>query len=277
MSSLTAGLCVFVAFYALLLLLLVAAVRCFPKSFLGVPAKAVLNWLPPFLGGKALRDWAANSAERLTRERLATPCSQETANRLIADLDEAAMQAMLPMAEPAERERIVACPETGQGRIGVTAPEALAIADFIRKNKSPAEQQGIYALAVENAKTIASGSAGHHDLAPSPCALQGKDHVCCVYAKRPLRCRPLLALSIAHGSGKPITAPLHDPTAAPEACGHEHNVAQGIELGVGRALTSAGLDASIYELNSALATALETPDAAARWAKGERLFRNPLR
>ena len=62
----------------------------------------------------------------------------------------------------------------------------------------------------------------------------------------------------------------------PNISGHEETVAQGIELGVTRALTSAGLDAKIYELNSALATALATPDASERWAKGENLFQNPI-
>jgi hypothetical protein len=53
---------------------------------------------------------------------------------------------------------------------------------------------------------------------------------------------------------------------------HEETVAEGIETGVTRALKSAGLDADVYELNSALATALEKPDAAERWAKGEKVF-----
>ena len=44
-----------------------------------------------------------------------------------------------------------------------------------------------------------------------------------------------------------------------------------------RALKSAGLDANIYELNSAVATALEIPDAAERWARGEDVFRKTLR
>jgi hypothetical protein len=54
-------------------------------------------------------------------------------------------------------------------------------------------------------------------------------------------------------------------------------VAQGIEAGVTRALKSAGLDANIYELNSAFAKALESSDAAERWARGEDVFHNALR
>ena len=276
MTVVKVGLLVMFLFYALLLLLLALAVRFFPKSFLSVPAKAVLNWVPPFLGGRALRDWAATSAERLTQERLAGERTRETAGRLVMEMDDAAMQAMLPMAEPAERESIVACPETGQGRVGVTAPEALAIADYIRKHKSSAEQKRIHELAVENAKKVASRLRSDGTAMPSPCALQGEDHVCCVYSNRPLRCRPLHAIAIAKESGARNVQPARSPTEAPDEFGHEQNVAQGIELGVTRALKSAGLDAKIYELNSALATALEMPDAAARWAKGENVFQNPL-
>ena len=263
-------------FYALFVLVLVMAVRFFPKSLLGIPAKAVLNWLPPFLGGNSLRESAASLAERLAQERLAGKRTGETASRLVAEMDDAAMQAMLPTAEPAERDRIVACPVTGQGRIGVTAPEALAIAAYIRKHKSSAEQKQIYELAVENAKKIASRPRGDGESVPSPCALQGKDHVCCVYANRPLRCRPLHAISIAKEKGIPNVQPTGSPSFSREESCHEVTVAQGIELGVTRALKSAGLDAKIYELDSALATALETPDAAELWAKGKNVFQNPL-
>jgi hypothetical protein len=54
-------------------------------------------------------------------------------------------------------------------------------------------------------------------------------------------------------------------------------IAEGIEIGVTRALKAAGSSANVYELNSALATALETPDAAERWAARENVFHTPLR
>ena len=62
------------------------------------------------------------------------------------------------------------------------------------------------------------------------------------------------------------------PGEAPGETGHEQTVAEGIEMGVMRALKSARLDASVYELNSALATALAMLDAAERWAEGENVF-----
>ena len=185
------------------------------------------------------------------------------------------MHAMLPLTELAALERIIACPEAGQGCIGVTAPEAIAIADYIRKSKSPPEQKRIYESAVENAKIMASRTHSESVPTPHPCALKGEDNVCCVYGERPLRCRPLHAIAIARKAG---AHSVQLAPSSPEALrqGHEETVAQGIELGVTRALTSAGLDAKIYELNSALATALAIPDADERWAKGESLFLNPI-
>lgn len=52
----------------------------------------------------------------------------------------------------------------------------------------------------------------------------------------------------------------------------EFTVGRGVQLGLQEGLQSAGLDAEVYEFNSALAKALETPDAADRWAKGENVF-----
>jgi len=275
MSVLTGGLILTFLLYALLLAVVVVAVKFFPKTLLGDPAKAVLDWLPPFLGGTALRDWAATSAEQLAQKRLAGKRTGDTAGLLAKEMEDAAMQAMLPLLEARDLDRIVACPEAGQGRVGVTAPEAIAIEAHIRKNKSRTEQKRIYDLAVVNAKKIASRSFG--DSTPHPCALQGPDHVCCTFALRPLRCRPLHAMSIAKETSQRPASPTHPQPAAPDAPRHEEIVAEGIEAGMTRALKSAGLDANIYELNSAVATALEIPDAAERWARGEDVFGKTLR
>lgn len=274
MSVVSGGLILTFLLYALLLALVVVAVKFFPKTLLGEPAKAVLGWLPPFLGGKALRDWAATTAEQFAQKRLAGKRTWDTAGLLAKEMEEAAMHAMLPLLEARDLDRIVACPEAGQGRIGVTAPEAIAIADHIRKNKSRAEQKRIYELAVENAKKSASRTSG--DPTPHPCALQGPDHVCCTFALRPLRCRPLHAIAIAKEASQ-STAPPHPQSGAPDEPRHEEIVAQGIEAGMTQALKSAGLDANIYEINSAVATALEIPDAAERWARGEDVFGKTLR
>jgi len=296
MFVLVVGLLSVFLFYALFLLVCFVVVKFLPASFLGEPAKAVLTWIPPFIGGEALRNWAASTAEQATQKRLAGQRNGETAVRIAAEVEDAVIQAMLPLASPEERERVVACPETGQGTVGVTAPEALAIAAYLRENVSRAEQQRIHDLAVENAKKIASRVQGdlphipllialemnektkitsdsHGGSLPAlPCPLQGQDHVCCVYTARPLRCRILHAISIARETAGRNVPSVGSRAEALAEKRHEQTVAAGIEIGVTRALKSAGLDANIYELNSALATALESPDAAERWAKGENVF-----
>lgn len=67
-------------------------------STLGAHAKAVLTWLPPFMRGEALRNWAATTAERLATERLAGKRTGETAALLAAEVEDGAMHAMLPTA-----------------------------------------------------------------------------------------------------------------------------------------------------------------------------------
>ena len=156
-STLVHGLFWTFLFYALFLGACCAIVLFFPASFLGPPAKAVLAWLPPFMRGEALRNWAATTAEQFAKKRLIGRRTGETAARLAADVEEGAMHAMLPLAGPAELERIIACPETGQGTVGVTAPEALAIAEYLRNNMSRFEQRRIHELAVETRKRSRPG------------------------------------------------------------------------------------------------------------------------
>jgi hypothetical protein len=276
MSVLAAGLLMVFLLYALLLGACFGIMMWLPGSILSTPAKTLLNWLPPYLRGKALRNWAAATAEQLAKERLGGKRSACTGVRLAADVEAGAMQAMLPEAEPSDLERIMACPEAGQRGVGVTAPEALAIAAYLRENRSRAEQQRIYELAVENARKIADRGRGEGDLPPLPCPLHGQNHVCCAYGTRPLRCRPLHAIAIARDMRNKSVPTAGSSAEAPDEMGHEHTVAQGIEIGLTRALKSAGVDARVYELNSALATVLNTPDAAERWANGDNVFDTPL-
>ena len=48
----------------------------------------------------------------------------------------------------------------------------------------------------------------------------------------------------------------------------------GMADGLSEGLRQEGLDGNTYELNDALATALATPHAAARWSRGEAVFAN---
>ena len=262
---------------ALLVLSLIAVMCFFRVAFWGEQdvaeqAKTILTWRPPFMRGEALRNWAAATVEELALNRMAGKRTGETAVQLATEVEEGAVLAMLPLARPAELERIVGCPENGQGTIGVTAPEALAIAADLRKHRSRTEQKKIHDLAVGNAEKISSREHGGRDLPSLPCPLLGEDRVCYAYSARPLRCRALHAISVAQGMGRRSVQVASSETEAPDVDRYEQTIEQGIEIGLTRALKSAGVDAKVYELNSALATALETPDAAERWANGENVF-----
>ena len=109
---------------AFLVLSLIAAVVFFRGAFRGEQdtadqARAILTWRPPFIRGGALRNWAATTAEQLTQNRLTGKRTSETAVQLATEVEEGAVHAMLPLAQQAELERIVACPEKGQDRKSV--------------------------------------------------------------------------------------------------------------------------------------------------------------
>ena len=229
-----------------------------------------LTWRLPVLRGEALRNWAATTVEQLTLNRMTGKRTGVATVQLATEVEEGAVHAMLPLARPAEFERIVECRENGQERIGVTAPEVLAIAADLSKKRSRTEQAQIHDFAVENAERISSREHGGSDLPSLPCPLLGEDRVCYAYAARPLRCRARHAISVAQDMGRRNVQVARSETEAPDQ--HEATIAQGMEIGLTRALKSAGLDARVYELNSALATALETPDAAERWAKDGNVF-----
>lgn len=187
---------------------------------------------------------------------------------MVAEVEEGAMRAMLPLTSSDELMRVVACPEGGQGLIGVTAPEAFAIADTIRRNSSRDEGNRILDRARENANQLTSDTCADVDPLALPCALLRKDGVCSAYGCRPLRCRPLHAIAIANA-----TATQNGEPGEPiQGCRHVYTVAAGVEEGLVRAMESAGLDAEVYELNSALVTVLSQPDAPEGWSNGENVF-----
>lgn len=238
--------------------------------------EAAGRWRPPFLRGADLFAWAKETAERMVGIRLAKGQTAGTPVTLAAEIQQGATRAMLPLAAEADIERRVPCPDKGQGMIGVTVPEVLEIADYIRRTATHAERKRIHAFALENAQNALENAQKMADLddtqisaAETPCPLQGDDRVCCVYSARPLRCRPLLAAVIARRLG--LQAGAGADQNSPWA-NHEETVERGAEQGLTQGLQAAGLDANVYELNSALVIALDTPDADQRWMRGEDVF-----
>ena len=231
------------------------------------------TWRPPFITGEPLRNWAAVVARRAIVSRLSGQRTGRNMSRLAVELKDEALHAMLPLAGSADHERIVPCPEYGQGTIGVTALEAFAIAADLRQKRSNSELRKIFELAATNSEKNPALPRDSTASLPIRCPLQGEDRVCCAYTARPLHCLPLHAQTVAHG----ITGTDNGSTGSlqvnpADENQHESDVTQGIRTGLCDALRTAGMDSRIYELNRALAIALARPDAAERWANGEDVF-----
>jgi Fe-S-cluster containining protein len=223
---------------------------------------------PRFSRGGDLLNWATRTAAWIVRRRLTQNHSQSTPMKLAAELEEGATRAMFPLAPEREMRRIMACPDNGQGTIGITVPEVLGMAHYIRHNMSRAERKRIYDLAVENTKRIAELDQADISADQIPCPLQGEDKICRAYSARPLRCRALHTATIAEQLGLKPAAGEDEAPALVAAEVVERGFEEGLTLG----LRSAGLDANQYELNSALVRAMDVPDAPQRWMRGEDVF-----
>lgn len=139
----------------------------------------------------------------------------------------------------------------GMRLIPVTPPEALAIADHLRRTQSAQQIDGILAIAVAQAAELAQhpGTAN-----PPGCALLAGDGHCLAGPVRPVACSTSSEIAVgASESALPATA-------SPATEG----LYQGLRL--------AGLDMTTYELNGAVAVALSAADAAERWQRHEPVF-----
>ena len=218
-----------------------------------------------FLRGTELFYWAQDTAAGIVAKFLNRSPTKDTPIELARELHAVTTCAMVPLGAASDELDTIPCPENGQGMIGVTAPEALEIADHIQRNLSRRDKNRIRRRAQRNLSRFAKSNIADFDASQTPCPLQGNNGICLAYPARPLRCRPFHAAEIWRERGlKQSVDAEHDSD--------EQIVEQGAEAGVTEALRSAGRDGNLYELNSALVIALETPNAAGRWAKGEEIF-----
>ncbi|MDX1647420.1 MAG: hypothetical protein R3304_09775 [Longimicrobiales bacterium] len=223
-------------------------------------------WRPPFVRGAELVAWAREKGAAAVRRALDRGIASSTPGALSEEVHAGADRAMLPDMTRRDAAETVPCPAGGQGTIGVTAPEAIAIAEHIQRELPQAEQEEILRRARANAADLPYAAA-RGDTA-TPCALQGGDCVCLTYRTRPLRCRPLHATELLQRLDR-RTSDLHEEAAR---TAHAKLVAEGIEEGYAGALETLGLDGNVYELNSALAVALSMDDVARRWLNAEPVF-----
>jgi len=254
---------------SLLVLVAVCAFAFFDVAFAGpqrAPTSGSRKWQPPLVRGEQLLTWAANVARATAARRLRAPRSGKTARRLAAEIYAGASRA-IEESPHAVRQSKPNCPSCRHQRIGVTAPEVLAIADELRRTKSNKETQQIRNRVAENVKAAAGLNQEQYERAHIVCPLLDKENSCAAFDSRPLHCRGWCLFSGDEGDRC-----LLDVGDAGSLDAHAYTVGHGMEEGLSQGLESAGLDGNVFELNSALLTALETPDAATQWAEGQPVF-----
>lgn len=221
------------------------------------------RWQPPYISGQPLLEWARSVSRGIVREATGEGLDAATAGEIAGRLAPAFGQAMLPDAQAEVRNRPVPCPATGQGITGLTPPEAIALAAWLRAHLTAEELEELMDDITLCDEWIGNATSG------APCALQGHDGVCRGFGARPIGCRPTLAMTLA--------SRLQEETGMPGgarsfADAHVDTVARGVMEGLREGLELKGLDNRVYELHSALRRVLSRPDAAAEWARGEDVF-----
>ena len=257
-----------------IVLFVLAGVAMFFDMAMGDGERLVLEreaetrrWSPPFISGQDLLDWARSRATGIVRDVVKHEASAETTAEITNRLNRGATDAMLPGARPREVSRSIPCPQAGQGVIGVSPPEAIQLATYLRQSLSSSQLKTLRDEAQRNAKLLAEGPG--RSVTDAPCSLQGDDCVCLAYSDRPMECRPLHAAIMAEQLD---LNPLTGASASSPPAAHIETISQGIREGLSRGLESAGLDGGTYELHSALVAALDDPEAAEHWAAAEDVF-----
>lgn len=240
------------------------------------PCGVIGNWQPPMLRGRELLRWAAETAEKATLKRLSGQRAARTAEDLTVEMYEGTSHAIHESMRSNVAGDKSCSPAYCYSMIAVTPPEVIGISEHIRDTKLPEEIEDVLERALAN--TGKTPNMGQTDYAGADirCPLLGADDSCLAYAVRPIRCRRWCAWEQERETAGP-SEPHGGTSKVADRDWHDHEsrshlVIEGAEYGFCRGLQSAGLDGNLYELNSALATALQTDDAAAHWVNGDWVF-----
>jgi Fe-S-cluster containining protein len=151
--------------------------------------------------------------------------------------------------------------------VAVSAPEALYIAAYLQATLSAEAQvalrMSLRARVGERQGWAVDARHAHKRF----CAFLRDDRQCGIYPIRPLGCRGYNSMS---------RATCEEAFTGQEDCVQMHAGVREVAAGViyGLILASKGLELEWgrYELEAAVLRALDTPDGAERWARGERVF-----
>lgn len=229
-----------------------------------------LNWQPPQLWGEPLRKWASARAHvsAITSLALAEPTPRQPI-LLANEVAQGASYAMDRSPQKDCRACAAGCPGCCRVMVAVTVPEILAVVDYVRRECEAEVVDVIQQRATETAEQTEGMDRNQYAAQQLPCALLSSDDCCMTYPARPIRCRGWCSLSVER-CHECFLAGSVDQTVPLDA--HAYAVGQGAADGLSSGIAAAGLDDTFYELNSALARALDVPDAADQWIRGEPVF-----
>jgi hypothetical protein len=158
--------------------------------------------------------------------------------------------------------------------VTVAAPEAFAIAAYLKEHLSPQELAEVRQRLDENAALASSMTRDEYVARLVPCALMTEDGNCRAHPARPIPCASFLSTSRAKCEAEFNRVPGRDPVPTDKfAMLAGLAVSNGLMEGCKRAK----LDGNFYELHHALGRVLDTADAAERWARGDGVFDGCLR
>lgn len=236
---------------------------------LGRFAQAARNrWRLPLLSGEELKRWAKVMTERIVLKRAAQTRNRQTPVDIASEIFESS-GAVIDQIVPTDRRprsKAQNCSSRCHEMIGVTGPEALAIADELMRNQSRSTVEKIRERARANAERASGLNHTQFPIAKLTCPLFTSDGRCATFESRPLYCRGQCPECTGGPGCERVTQGISESQVFAATVG------QGVMAGLTSGLASSGLDNHVYELNSALTAALSKPDAAACWAQGDPVF-----
>jgi hypothetical protein len=200
----------------------------------------------PLLSGNALRQWAADRARQLVAAFAGEPGTSTAA--LGREVENFTRRVLITVT--GRNGDSARCNRQAYRSIPVTAPESAAIAETLRNRLSKRQLRRVHDVAAQNVKRLQFGAPTQKSAEPLVCPLLNKHGVCTSHETRPLFCLTHCGCADSVGCGT-ISGPA--PSEPPFSAMLGEGIAQGLVAG----LKDAGLNSSLYELNSALADALD--------------------
>jgi Fe-S-cluster containining protein len=209
---------------------------------------------------------AAAAAEILSQGRTAATVYELAAHAL--GLAQHEIEQMLARTPPESRPACRAgCAFCCAIPVAVSPPEALYIAAWLHETRSAEAQVALRThlrARVEERQGWTVEARGAHKRL---CLFLRDDWQCGIYPFRPLACRGYSSLS--RTACEEVFTDQGDRVRVHAGV---RELAAGVIYGLIQASKALELEWGRYELEAAVLRALETPDAAARWARGERVF-----